>query len=164
MHLMGRMVGTIIIAADVFMKKHFQCRNIQQKNACIWKSPASAYSAEVTLNGNLLGTHEGGYSLFRFDLTDLLQEQNTIQIVVSNEAKRSYLSTVCRFTFYGGLYRGVNLVIVPKQHFAMLDDGSNGIYVTPKVAEDYQSAEVEVKADQWLWGSTLQYWKSDCYC
>ncbi len=115
---------------------------------CVYlEIPAAAYSTEVTLNGNLLGTHEGGYSLFRFDLTDLLHEQNTIQIVVSNEANDHIYPQYADFTFYGGLYRGVNLVVVPKQHFTMLDDGSNGIFVTPKVTEDYLSAQVEVKAE-----------------
>ena len=115
---------------------------------CIYlEIPAAAYSAEVRLNGELVGTHEGGFSLFRFDLTKQLKEHNTIQIAVSNEVNDHVYPQYADFTFYGGLYRGVNLVVVPKQHFAMRDHGSNGIFVTPKVAEDYQSAEVEVTAE-----------------
>ncbi len=128
-------------------EKEFTMPEHSSEECIFLEIPAAAYSAEVRLNGKLLGTHEGGFSLFRFELTNQLQKQNTIQIIVSNEANDHIYPQYADFTFYGGLYRGVNLVVVPKQHFAMMDHGSNGIFVTPIVAEDYQSAEIEVKAE-----------------
>jgi beta-galactosidase len=108
--------------------------------------PAAAFTAKVILNGVETAFHEGGYSLFRADITDLLQTENTLKIEVSNAANDRCYPQYADFTFYGGLYRGVNLVIVPSQHFEMDDHGSCGVYVTPKLSEDLKSADVEIKA------------------
>lgn len=40
------------------------------------------------------------------------------------------------FTFYGGLYRGVNLISVPDSRFDLDYYGGPGIKVTPKPTED----------------------------
>ncbi len=37
-----------------------------------------------------------------------------------------------RISFYGGLYRGVNLICVPEAHFNLEYYGSPGFQVTPK--------------------------------
>jgi len=108
--------------------------------------PGAAFTSKVTLNDMVIAQHEGGYGLFRADMTDALKTENILRIEVSNEVSDHVYPQYADFTFYGGLYRGVNLVIVPEQHFSLDDDGSCGVYVTANVAEDYQSAEVKVKA------------------
>ena len=35
------------------------------------------------------------------------------------------------FTFYGGIYRDVTLITVPRSHFALDDHGGPGLVVTP---------------------------------
>ena len=75
---------------------------------------AAALAATVKVNGQVATTHEGGFSIFRADVTDLCHEgDNELTIEVSNEDTPSMYPASADFTFYGGLYRGVNLISVP---------------------------------------------------
>ena len=77
--------------------------------------------------------HEGGYSTFRADVTDLCKEdgENLLVVACSNERKESVYPQSADFTFYGGLYRGVNIISVPDAHFDLEYYGGPGIQVTP---------------------------------
>lgn len=100
--------------------------------------PAAGQQAEVFVNGTSVIYHEGGYSTFRADITDLCREDadNLLVIACSNENKSSVYPQSADFTFYGGLYRGVNLISVPKTHFELEYYGGPGIQITPKPCED----------------------------
>ncbi|MCD8367766.1 MAG: glycoside hydrolase family 2 protein [Clostridiales bacterium] len=94
---------------------------------------AAALQATVYVNGEKVVYHEGGYSRFRADITDLCKDGgNELKIEVSNEEKSSVYPQSADFTFYGGLYRGVNLISVPATHFDLDYYGGPGIKVTPK--------------------------------
>ena len=94
-------------------------------------------AATVKVNGQVATTHEGGFSIFRADVTDLCHEgDNELTIEVSNEDTPSMYPASADFTFYGGLYRGVNLISVPGTHFDLDYFGGPGIKVTPKPTED----------------------------
>ena len=110
--------------------------------------PAAAMSADIILNGTELVHHDGGYSLFRVDLTKHLQEENTLQIRIDNSANDRVYPQMADFTFYGGLYRGVNLVTVSRTHFELVKDGTPGIKVTPTVNLEDGSADVTVETWQ----------------
>ena len=87
--------------------------------------------ATVYCNGRELGTHKGGFSTFRYDLTPaMLPEGNVLTVVVSN-AKSDIYPQNADFTFYGGLYRDVNFVEVNDAHFDLLLDGTDAVFVTP---------------------------------
>ncbi len=107
--------------------------------------PAAAMSAEVILNGVCTARHEGGYSAFRVDITDLLEDENTLTVKVDNSVNNTVYPQKADFTFYGGLYRGVNLYIADESHFELIKDGSDGIKVTPVVDLDKKCAEVTVE-------------------
>ncbi|EOS37683.1 hypothetical protein C808_03663 [Lachnospiraceae bacterium M18-1] len=100
--------------------------------------PAAGQQAEVFVNGTKVIYHEGGYSTFRADITDLCREDedNLLVIACSNENKSSVYPQSADFTFYGGLYRGVNLISVPKTHFELEYYGGPGIQITPRPCED----------------------------
>ena len=100
-------------------------------------------TAVVTLNGQEVCRHEGGYSTFRAEVTGLLQAENTLQVVVSNERNDRVYPQKADFTFYGGIYRAVSFVVVHKQHFALDYKGGPGIKVT--ATPDGQAATVEVE-------------------
>ncbi|MCD8141848.1 MAG: beta-galactosidase, partial [Clostridiales bacterium] len=94
---------------------------------------AAALQATVYVNGEKVVYHEGGCSRFRADITDLCKDDgNELKIEVSNEEKSSVYPQSADFTFYGGLYRGVNLISVPETHFDLDYYGGPGIKVTPK--------------------------------
>ncbi|MGN0397033.1 MAG: glycoside hydrolase family 2 TIM barrel-domain containing protein [Candidatus Fimimorpha sp.] len=95
---------------------------------------AAGQQASVYVNGTKVTYHEGGYSIFRADVTDLCKENedNLLVVECSNEYKDSVYPQSADFTFYGGLYRGVNLISVPDAHFDLDYYGGPGIQVTPK--------------------------------
>lgn len=95
---------------------------------------AAGQQASVYVNGTKVTYHEGGYSTFRADITDLCKdgEDNLLVVECSNEMKDSVYPQNADFTFYGGLYRGVNLISVPNAHFDLEYYGGPGIKVTPQ--------------------------------
>ena len=74
-------------------------------------------SADVYLNGKALAHHDGGYSTWRVDLTDNLEMTNLLVIAVDNAANDRVYPQMADFTFYGGLYRDVNIICVNEAHF-----------------------------------------------
>ena len=87
--------------------------------------------ATVYCNGRELGTHKGGFSTFRFDLTPAMKaEGNVLTVVVTNAPSDIYPQNA-DFTFYGGLYRDVNFIEVNDAHFDLLLDGTDAVFVTP---------------------------------
>ena len=87
--------------------------------------------ATVYCNGREMGTHRGGFSTFRYDLTPAMKaEGNVLSVVVTNAESAIYPQTA-DFTFYGGLYRDVNFIEVNEAHFDLLKDGTAGVFVTP---------------------------------
>lgn len=107
---------------------------------------AAGQQATIYVNGEEVAYHEGGYSIFRADITEHLKEdeENLLVINCSNEYKDSVYPQSADFTFYGGLYRGVNLISVPDAHFDLDYYGGPGIQVTPKPVDG--GADFELKA------------------
>ena len=99
-------------------------------------------SADVYVNGNLAVHHDGGYSTFRANITEFLKEENEILVAVDNSANDRVYPQMADFTFYGGIYRDVNIICVPKAHFNLDYFGGPGIQVTPVV--DGNKANVDV--------------------
>ncbi len=107
----------------------------------------AAHTAEVFLNGEKMCRHEGGYSTFRVKLPNL-KEENTLTVSVDNSDNDRVYPQKADFTFYGGLYRDVNLIIVPAAHFELAYCGTPGIKVTPVVSDDLKTASVTVETWQ----------------
>ncbi len=88
---------------------------------------------ELWVNDSYVGKHEGGYSRFRFDITDyVIAGENRIDVSVNN-TPTAYISPIDDmgdFTKPGGIYRSVRLVEVPLVHIAMNDYGSSGVYIS----------------------------------
>ena len=76
-------------------------------------------SAKVVLNGHEVMTHDGGYSTFRADITALLNESNELTVDVDNSKNDRVYPQKADFTFYGGIYRDVTLIVVNKNHIAL---------------------------------------------
>ena len=88
-------------------------------------------SSDVYFNGKHLAHHNGGYSTFRVELTAHIRDENLLCILVDNAANEEVYPQTADFTFYGGLYRDVNLIAVPDAHFDLMNHGCPGIHVTP---------------------------------
>lgn len=102
-------------------------------------------SADVYVNGKKLARHDGGYSTWRVNITESLQDKNLIAVVVDNSENDYVYPQMADFTFYGGLYRDVSLLAVSRAHFDLDYYGGPGIMVTPRLQENESSATVEVE-------------------
>lgn len=114
-------------------------------------------SADVYLNGKHLGHHDGGYSTWRVDLTGNIADENVLTIAVDNAANDRVYPQMADFTFYGGLYRDVKLIVVEAEHFDLEYYGAPGIKVTPVVKDKDAIVEVEVFTKDVSEGATLTY-------
>ena len=109
--------------------------------------PAASMLAEVYVNGSLLCTHKGGFSTFRVPLTPHINPKKLTKIAIctnNSESNEIYPQTA-DFTFFGGLYRGINLITVSKAHFDLEYAGGCGVAVTPKLNDD-GSADIDIEA------------------
>ena len=100
-------------------------------------------SATVYMNGNKLASHDGGYSTWRVDITEELAKGNKLAITVDNSANETVYPQMADFTFYGGLYRNVNIIAVNESHFDLDYYGGPGVQITPIVKGS--DAVVEIK-------------------
>ncbi len=103
-------------------------------------------SADVYVNGQKLAHHDGGYSTWRVNMTDALQDKNLIVIAVDNSENDKVYPQMADFTFYGGLYRDVNIIAVSKSHFDLDYYGAPGIMVTPEI----KGADADIKVEVYL--------------
>lgn len=90
-------------------------------------------TAKVFWNESPVCTHDGGYSAFRVDVTEYLQEENTLMVEVDNSVNDRVYPQKADFTFYGGIYRDVELLIVNKTHFDLDYFGGPGLKYTSAV-------------------------------
>lgn len=103
---------------------------------------ASVYAGET-----LLCTHEGGFSTFRVDLTaQMAKGCREIRVVVDNRPGHVYPQQA-DFTFFGGLYRNVSLIQVPRAHFDLERHGSDGVFITPRADGDLRIDVFTTDAD-----------------
>ena len=89
--------------------------------------------ADVYLNGKEIAHHEGGFSTFRVRIDEHLNEENILAVRVDNSANDYIYPQWADFTFFGGIYRNVNLIITNKTHFDLDYYGGPGVIVTPSV-------------------------------
>ncbi len=122
-------------------------------------------SADVYLNGKALAHHDGGYSTWRVDLTEAMAEQNLLVITVDNTANDRVYPQMADFTFYGGIYRDVNLICVEESHFDLDYYGGPGLRVTPEIFGTDAKVAIEAFVTNGKLGQTLRYTvTSRCGC
>lgn len=90
-------------------------------------------SARVLVNGKETGSHDGGYSTFRVNITEELSEENELKVLADNSPNHYVYPQKADFTFYGGIYRDVRMIIVPEDHFDLDYYGGSGFKITPQV-------------------------------
>ncbi len=115
-------------------------------------SSCDVYAGDVKLTH-----HDGGYSTFRVDITPYLNENLVLSIVVDNSANETVYPQMADFTFYGGLYRDVNIIAVSSTHFDLEYYGAPGVKVTPIVEGKDANVEVEVFVKDLNDGDEIEY-------
>lgn len=115
-------------------------------------------SAELYVDGNKIACHDGGYSTWRADITDYLKNPvSIIAVAVDNSANETVYPQMADFTFYGGLYRDVNIIAVSESHFDLDYYGGPGIMVTPQISGNNASVQVRVFLSNAGGGDELEF-------
>ncbi|MBE6757738.1 MAG: glycoside hydrolase family 2 protein [Ruminococcaceae bacterium] len=122
---------------------------------------AANSSADVYVNGHLLAHHDGGYSVWRAELTEALEEHNEIAVIVDNAPNDRVYPQMADFTFYGGLYRGVDIIVVDRTHFALSYYGAEGLQITPVVTGADAKIAVAAHIENAKAGDTVTYTVTD---
>ena len=90
--------------------------------------------ADVYVNGNFLGEHQGGFAAFVFDVTPFINGRRGQCHRREGQqclATRNIPPLNADFTFFGGLYRDVHLLVTDPVQISPLDYGSPGVYLKP---------------------------------
>jgi beta-galactosidase len=115
-------------------------------NRCVFlKFDGAFVITDVWVNGQRAGQHQGGFAAFVFDVTPYLRfgADNVIAVRVNNAPAPDVPPLSADFTFFGGLYRDVHLLVTEPVHISPLDYGSPGVYLqTLNVSSN--SAELRV--------------------
>ncbi len=114
-------------------------------------------SPDVYLDGENLAHHDGGYSTWRINLTEKLNDESLLVIAVDNSPNETVYPQMADFTFYGGLYRNVNLVCVAESHFDLDYYGAPGIAITPTVNGKDATVKVDTYVANLKEGQTIRY-------
>lgn len=105
-------------------------------------------SADLYVGGKHFAHHDGGYSTWRCDITEAVGLKTMIVLAVDNAPNDRVYPQVADFTFYGGLYRDVNIICVPASHFDLDYYGGPGIQVTPVM----EGPDAQVTVNTWIHG------------
>jgi beta-galactosidase len=128
-------------------RKEFTVETAAGGNRVFIEFKGSNSITDVYVNGKHFGQHRGGYSTFRFDITEVIEfgKNNTLAVKVDNTVVDDVYPQMADFTFYGGIYRDVNLVIANPVHFDLMDYGSQGVYVVQE-AVSKEKASLTIKS------------------
>lgn len=137
--------------------KAFRREELPQADRYYLEINGAASSADVYCNGRHLKHHDGGFSTWRVDLTGALEEENLLAVLVDNAPNNKVYPQVADFTFYGGLYRNVNLICVSQSHFDLDYYGTPGIKVTPIMDGTDAKVAVEVYLTNRQENQTVRY-------
>ena len=140
-----------------FYAKAFNKIDLPNKDQYYLEFKGVNSSADVYLNGKKLAHHDGGYSTFRVNITEALETVNLLVVAVDNSANETVYPQMADFTFYGGIYRDVNIICVNNSHFDLDYFGAPSIMVTPTIKEKDASVKVDTFVTNAKMGQTIRY-------
>lgn len=100
------------------------------KKRAFLRFEAVSQVADVFVNGTKAGSHKGAFNAFCFEITPLLKKgENLLEVKVSNRPDNDIAPLAGDFTIFGGIYRPVSLLLLPKTCITPLDYASPGVYI-----------------------------------
>ena len=135
----------------VWYKKSFDYQRKPNTRVFVYFGAAN-YFADVFLNGEKLGVHEGGFTPFNFEITNRVKDTGNFLIVkVDNKRRRDAVPTLMTDWWnYGGLTRDVKLIETPQtfvnDYMIQLQKGShNRIAGGVKLSGDKLNQKITVR-------------------
>jgi beta-galactosidase len=110
------------------------------------KFDAASIKSEVFVNGKPVGKHAGCFGAFCLDITRFLNAtgDNLLAVKVDNSHDANIAPLSGDFTVFGGIYRGVHLIVTHPLCISPIDDASSGVYVSQKVDADIANLSVNI--------------------
>ena len=140
----GQDGGNDLYRGTAFYAKELEKMDLPKADRYFLEIQGANSSAILYINGKKLANHDGGYSTWRVDITDALEDKNLFVFEVDNSQNDRVYPQNADFTFYGGIYRNLNIIAVNESHFDLEYYGTPGIKVTPEVVGKDAKVEVEV--------------------
>ncbi len=129
----GQDGGNDYFRGTCLYKKVFRSHDLPRVSKYYLEINGANSSAHVYINGKHVAHHDGGYSTWRVNITGYMRDENIISILIDNAANEEVYPQVADFTFYGGIYRDVNIICINETHFDLDYYGSKGLMVTPQI-------------------------------
>ena len=103
------------------------------------------FEAEIFINGQVVGHHEGGYTGFSIDITPYVKVgSNQLAVRVNNIWRPDRAPRAGEHTFSGGIYRNVRLIVKERAYI----DWYGTFVTTPDLAENKgQKSAVRIVTD-----------------
>ena len=128
-------------------RRHYTVDSSYTNRQIFLKFDGANIVADVYVNGTFIGEHQGGFSAFVFDVTPYINvgADNVIAVKMNNASNADIPPLNADFTFFGGIYRDVHLLVTDKLHITPLDYGSPGVYLK-QTSVSSNSANLQVTA------------------
>ena len=139
----GQDGGNDYYRGECLYEKHFEKPPFGSEEVVYLQFDGVNASARVVLNGKEIAKHENGYATFRVNITDVLKDNNELKVYVDNSVNDRVYPQMADFTFYGGIYREVSLLVVAKDHFDLDYYGGCGLKVTTQSEKTAGMVDVE---------------------
>ena len=139
----GQDGGNDYFRGTCLYKKVFRLEELPAADKYYLEINGANSSADVYCNGKRLAYHDGGYSTWRVNITGYVRGENIISILVDNAPNEEVYPQVADFTFYGGIYRDVNIICVEETHFDLDYFGGKGLIITPEIAGTLANVKVD---------------------
>lgn len=130
----------------VWYARHFDAKRLVDKRQLLYFGAVS-YRCRVYLNGTEIGSHEGGFTPFQIEVTDLLNEGDNFIVVEVNNRRTKDAIPAMSFDWwnYGGVTRDVLLVTTPQtyleDYFIQLDKESSNQIIAKVHLSDKKPGE-----------------------
>ena len=122
--------GNEMFKGKCFYQKVFDITEDIMEDSLFLEIGAASLVSEVYINGKLAHTNKCPYSMYRIDMKPyVVAGENLVSIMVDNSEQKFVYPIMADFSFYGGIYRDVSLLISKGIHFDLLDGGRDGIYL-----------------------------------
>lgn len=124
---------------DGWYRKHITFDESYKGKLVFLRFQGANTCTSVYINGIFAGAHTGGYTAFCINITDYIQlgADNLIAVKVNNERNEAVIPLTADFTFYGGIYRELEIITKEKLHIGFGEFASRGLKIsTPSVTKE----------------------------
>lgn len=137
-------------------RKHFTVDESLRGEKLLLTFEAVMQQADVYINGEFVMKHQGGYTPFVIDITDIVKygEENVIALKTDSRASSSFAPGKDKpdFQYFGGMYGNSYITVTDKIHITDAveaeETAGGGVFITaPAVSEESATLKVKTQVE-----------------